>query len=380
MSRAKKAKKSKIKESGPAKRAKVSLTMIVRNEEQNLPRCLKSVRGLFDEIVVVDTGSTDRTKDIAAEFGARVFDFTWIDDFAVARNVALDHATGDYVLWLDADDVLDPPERDKLLKLLKRIRVGQREAYVLQCFCETAVGGQIAVDHPRLFPRLDDIRWERRIHEVINVALDRAGIPMVWTDIVIRHMGYLDPVVHERKRQRNLLLLRKELTDRPEDPFNYYYMGALAFERSKWLEALGYYTLSLAKCGPTLSISCKLFAMIAWTNQLLTRYEESVRVSSEGLSYFPDDGELLFRKAIALRYLHRVSEAEACFTRILSLGRPKKFYNVEPGIFGHMTRGNLALIAEERGNHAAAKDHWRVVLAECPGHAEALRRLAQTAA
>src|SRR5271157_5579072 len=87
----------------------VSLTMIVRDEEANLPHCLSSVSGLFDEIVVVDTGSTDRTREIAREFGARVFDFVWVNDFAAARNAALARAKGDYAFWLDADDVLDPP-------------------------------------------------------------------------------------------------------------------------------------------------------------------------------------------------------------------------------------------------------------------------------
>ncbi len=91
---------------------RVSLTMIVRNEEHNLPRCLESVRGLFDEIVVVDTGSTDRTAEIARDFGARVFDFVWVDDFAAARNAALARATGDYAFWLDADDVVDPLQRE----------------------------------------------------------------------------------------------------------------------------------------------------------------------------------------------------------------------------------------------------------------------------
>ena len=74
--------------------------------------------GLFDEIVVVDTGSKDRTREIAREFGARVFDFVWVDDFAAARNAALARATGNYAFWLDADDVIDPPEREKLRALL----------------------------------------------------------------------------------------------------------------------------------------------------------------------------------------------------------------------------------------------------------------------
>ena len=99
---------------GPREGATVSLTMIVRNEEDQLAKCLGSVRGLFEEIIIVDTGSTDRTKEIAREFGAKVFDFVWIDDFAAARNEALSHATGDYAFWLDADDVVEPAEREKL--------------------------------------------------------------------------------------------------------------------------------------------------------------------------------------------------------------------------------------------------------------------------
>jgi glycosyltransferase involved in cell wall biosynthesis len=92
--------------------------MIVRNEEDHLAKCLASVRGLFDELIIVDMGSTDRTTEIAREFGAKVFDFVWIDDFAAARNEALSHATGDYAFWLDADDVIEPAEREKLRALL----------------------------------------------------------------------------------------------------------------------------------------------------------------------------------------------------------------------------------------------------------------------
>ncbi len=108
-------------QSGPiasSARAAVSLTMIVKNEEANLATCLESVRGLFDEIVVLDTGSKDRTVEIARSFGARVFDFVWVDDFGAARNAALARATGDYAFWLDADDLIEASERVKLEELI----------------------------------------------------------------------------------------------------------------------------------------------------------------------------------------------------------------------------------------------------------------------
>src|ERR1700730_15626481 len=88
-------------------RAHVSLCLIARNEEANLPACLESAADLVDEIVVVDTGSTDRTKEVAARFGARIYDFAWVDDFSAARNESLRHASGDWIFWLDADDRLD---------------------------------------------------------------------------------------------------------------------------------------------------------------------------------------------------------------------------------------------------------------------------------
>jgi glycosyltransferase involved in cell wall biosynthesis len=328
---------------------------------------------------VVDTGSTDRTKDVAAQYGARVVDFPWIDDFAAARNAALDNATGDYALWLDADDVIEPSEREKLKTLFSTLRPDGADAYVLRCVCDTSEGGQLVVDQPRLFPLRNDIRWVYRVHEQLIPSLSKAGCPMQWTDIIVRHTGYIDPVIHEQKRQRNLLLLNKELAERPNDPFIYYYMGTLAFEREQWQEALGYYILSLAKWGTSESIACKLFAMIAWTNQILLRYDESLRVCNEGLHYFPADAELWFRKAVTLRYLRRSGEAEACWKRVLELGRPKNFYNVAQGIYGHLTHHNLALIAEERGDHVAAESHWRAIIAECPEHPEELKRLHKAA-
>ena len=118
--------------------------MIVRDEQDNLAHALESVRGLFDEIVVVDTGSVDRTKEIALEFGAKVFDFVWVDDFAAARNEALAHATGDYAFWLDADDVVEPRELPKLRALLEGLRAGDEAAYVVRCAARRALAARRA--------------------------------------------------------------------------------------------------------------------------------------------------------------------------------------------------------------------------------------------
>ncbi|MEE1490960.1 MAG: glycosyltransferase family 2 protein, partial [Massilioclostridium sp.] len=95
----------------------ISLCMIVKNEEDVLARCLDCVQGIADEIVIVDTGSTDRTKEIAGEYTDKVYDFEWIDDFAAARNFSFSKASCDYILWLDADDVLFEEDRQRFVEL-----------------------------------------------------------------------------------------------------------------------------------------------------------------------------------------------------------------------------------------------------------------------
>src|SRR5690242_9238344 len=108
--------------------------MIVKDEEGNLPACLGPVAGLFDEIVVVDTGSTDHTAAVAAHYGARVCPFAWVDSFAAARNASIAQATGDWIMWLDADDRLDESNVAALRTLLAGLQ-RDNAAYVMQCVC-----------------------------------------------------------------------------------------------------------------------------------------------------------------------------------------------------------------------------------------------------
>jgi tetratricopeptide (TPR) repeat protein len=339
-------------------RARVSLTMIVRDEEKNLSHCLESVRGVFDEIVVLDTGSKDRTVEIARSFGARVFDFVWVDDFAAARNAALARATGDYAFWLDADDLIEPPERTKLEALLGQLgRGGETPAFVVRCSCDAGPngeGGETVVDHIRLFPVIEGVRWTYRVHEQILPALKRAGLPLQWTDITVRHTGYADRDLRSRKLDRDSRILREELAERPDDPFTLFNLGSIAIEQAEWNEALEYLKRSLARSAPTDSITRKLFALIARAHQMKCDPRSALRACEEGLSLDPQDAELWFRKAVVHRCAGEPGEAEQCWRRILT----------------------LAALATERGDALEAERQWRAVLAECPGDKEAVKHLA----
>ncbi|MFI5454314.1 MAG: glycosyltransferase [Isosphaerales bacterium] len=360
------------------KQCRVSLTMIVKDEENNLSTALESVAGLFDEIVVVDTGSTDRTIEIARSFGARVFDFVWVDDFGAARNAALARATGDYAFWLDADDVVDPPEQEKLRALLDQLRAGDEACHVVRCKCDPSPdgsGGETVVDHIRLFPLRQDVRWTYRVHEQILPALKRAGVPVRWTGVTVRHTGYVDKALRARKLDRDHKILTEDLEDRPDDPFTLFNLGSIAVERQDWLEALGFLRRSLAGSAPTDSITRKLFALIARVYQMQGDSQTALRTCADGLAINPDDAELWFRKAVVHRHRGESAEAEGCWRRILTLHRPEQFSSVDQGIYGHVTRRNLAAIAAERGDHAEAAKLWTEVLAECPGDREALAKL-----
>jgi glycosyltransferase involved in cell wall biosynthesis len=359
-------------------RTKVSLTMIVRDEEANLPRCLEAVRGVFDEIVVVDTGSTDRTAEIARSFGARVFDFVWVDDFAAARNAALARATGDYAFWLDADDVVEPHQVATLRALIESLRFDQDWAYVVRCACdpgEDGSGGETVVDHIRLFPLREGLRWTYRVHEQILPALRRAKIPVRWTDLTVRHTGYVDRALRARKLRRDEAILREELAERPEDPFILFNLGAIAIERRDWREALDFLRRSLAGSAPGDSIVRKLYALIARAHQMLGEPEAALAACAAGLALDPEDAELLFREAVVRRHAGDAAGAERCWRRILTLRRPEQFASLDQGIYGHLTRRNLAALAAERGDREEAARLWLAVLEECPGDREALARM-----
>ena len=274
--------------------------------------------------------------------------------------------------------MVEPGEREKLRELLGRLRVGDPAAYVVRCACDPSpdgTGGETVVDHIRLFPLRDDTRWTYRVHEQILPALRRANVPVRWTNLTVRHTGYTDPVVRARKLDRDIRLLELDLIDLPNDPFVLFNLGAIAVERREWPRALGFLESSLAGSAPSDSIVRKLFALIARTYQMMGESEKALRTCAEGLKLDREDAELWFRKAVVHRHRGESAEAETDWRRILGLHRPDQFCSFDQGIYGHLTRRNLAALSAERGDHAEARQLWADVLAECPGDREALAKL-----
>jgi len=149
----------------------ISLCMIVKNEEDVLQRCLEAVAPVVDEIVVVDTGSTDRTRDIALGFTDRLLHFDWIDDFSAARNFAFAAATQDYLLWLDADDILTPDNRTKLLALKSSLSGDVDSVSMIYELARDEYGNLAhSLRRNRLVKRSREFRWQGAVHEALIVS------------------------------------------------------------------------------------------------------------------------------------------------------------------------------------------------------------------
>jgi len=195
---------------------RLSLCMIVKNEEQRLGKCLDSVRPLGAELIVVDTGSTDRTREVARKYGAEIAEFDFpTTDFASARNYGLDRARGRWILVLDADETLDA----KSVASFQRLTAGEVNAgYYFQRRNYHASGDAPTTDYPvRLYPNRAAYRYRGRVHETIDGAILAAGGRLVRSEIQIDHDFASDPAA---RRQRNLWyieILKEEIAADPND-------------------------------------------------------------------------------------------------------------------------------------------------------------------
>lgn len=222
----------------------VSLCMIVKNEERNLRRCLDSVVDLMDEIIIVDTGSTDETKKIAAEYTDKIYDFEWIHDFAAARNFAFSKAGMDYIYSADADEVLDEENRKRFFEL-KQILLPEIEIVQMKYSNQLQFGTVYNYDEeyrPKLFKRIRTFQWTEPIHETILTE------PVIYdSDIVITHLPDASHAGRDFNAFLRLIHAGEILSPRLQ---NFYAKELYISGREiDFLEAMDYFEASVAKNG-----------------------------------------------------------------------------------------------------------------------------------
>jgi glycosyltransferase involved in cell wall biosynthesis len=331
---------------------KLSLAMIVKNESRCLARCLESIKGIADEMVIADTGSTDDTASIAREFGAKTPHFEWVDDFAAARNFTLDQTTGDWILVLDADEWASEKLARELLAFVRgkpavgrlRIMSGFRrknQTFYSQCFI------------PRLFPR--GARFKGRIHEQLVSSLPQEHLRgELW------HDGYLES---ERKADRNMKLIAGELE---RDPDNAYFLFQLAREYNSIGQpekAFGCLQKAMTRVKPGDPWAPNISVDFLYTVIELKRYEEGINAAGrveDFLSDFPDFflvRGLFFMNLIRsnpAKYVSELPKIEQSFLRCLALGEDGRRCSVR-GCGTFLAHYNLGVFYKVFGNIAKAR-------------------------
>ncbi len=228
----------------PENHNKLSVCMIVKDEAERLPRALESVRRIADEIVVVDTGSSDDTVSVAESFGAKVIRSKWEDDFSQARNVSLSNAQGGWILCLDADEYVPPEAEAKILAAITR----EADAYFVRIESDMdSAAGRVFVNFvPRLFRNMHGVRFQGRVHEQVSPSLEKLGARIEISDIVFKHSGYAISEAEEiQKARRNAQLLAEDLALNPDDPLVLFHLGEAYSMMRQFGEAVSAYRKSI---------------------------------------------------------------------------------------------------------------------------------------
>lgn len=214
----------------------ISLCMIVKNEQQNIAKCLKSVDNLVDEIIVVDTGSSDKTYEIAKEYTDNVYKFEWCDDFSKARNYSIEKASNDWILVLDADEVVEYFDKVKILSAIsvKSKRIGRIK--IVNVFGDSDQQKKYVERVSRLFNKRY-YHYEGVIHEQLTDN-NKEQITTWEVDLSANHLGYSEEIINRTgKLERNIKLLSKIIEKNEKDIYIYYQLGKSYYMKKDYLKA-----------------------------------------------------------------------------------------------------------------------------------------------
>ncbi|MEL4024101.1 glycosyltransferase family 2 protein [Lysinibacillus endophyticus] len=334
---------------------KISLAMIVKNEGKYIERCLNSVKELVDEIVIVDTGSTDNTISRIKQFpNIKLFEFEWCDDFSIARNYSIEKTTGDYILVLDADEYVEVGTRDELEKVMRRSAIGR---ILIESRFRKENQVHIAKSHiSRFFER--NTRYVGAIHEQLDSNKIRIDMSMK-----VKHDGYFEV----NKSERNIPLLFKEVSRNPTDPYYLFQLGKELRISERYKESFsilekaynlsnvnapfyGELVVELINSGKEYGEN-KIFEFINQNEKLLENLCDFH--FAKGLFYLDIS---IKSPTIAVSYIHKI---ESSFLKCLRLDETKKIEYLQ-GTGSFLAAYNLGIFYEVTGNLERAKFYFEL--------------------
>lgn len=310
----------------------ISLCIIAKNEEANIGRCIKSALPFVDQVIVVDTGSTDNTVNIAKELGAEVYSVPWQEDFSCARNDSLKHAAGQWILFLDCDEELDGNSACTLRETLEKSSL---EGYWLRIVNMINNQPNTSFLGFRMFRNNPNYRFECPIHEQVlpsvvkHSSLDKIG----QLELTVYHYGYdTDEATTKQKIKRNLELLNKALDNYGEYGFVYFYLGVEYQKLGEYQKALDYYSISLEKTNLKESYAPAMVRSMVYCNISLKRLDEGIQLCEKYEKIYPEYTDLTFLKGVLYFHQGWLAESLECMNRCLAMGPPPDRYLSSRGI------------------------------------------------
>ncbi|HWR09084.1 glycosyltransferase [Sporomusa sp.] len=349
---------------------KISLCMIVKNEEINLARCLQSVAGAVDEIIIVDTGSSDQTIRVAEQAGAQVVSHIWQDDFSAARNVSLELATGDWILFLDADETLEPGTAQGL----RQVAAADNEGYFIKIINLIGMEGSIETCPDlvfRMFRNKPEYRFRGTIHEqIVDVILEknRQATFQIAENVVLRHYGYLNQQVIEKdKKNRNLSIIKKQIESDPNNHSLRYHYGVELYRIDNFSEAAEELTKAANNTDPGTIYYPKLLRYIALAHYSARQYDRALEAIALGLEFFPNYADLYYYGGLVQLELKNYAGAYECFQNALAMPEQPAYYAPFNGSRGFRAYYQIARLAEAFGNEEEALRYYILSLQDNAG-------------
>ena len=361
----------------------ISLCMIARNEAENIRRCLASAHRFVDEIILVDTGSTDLTKDICAEYGAHIFDYTWADNFSAARNFGLKQAAGDWILWLDADEELEVNDDAALQRYLQSC--GDDLLYVpcVQFYGDAPANEKRAYlcSALRMFRSRVGLRFTGKVHEHLDTGTHTISLPAPSQHFLqILHYGYMDDAPRD-KGERNIRLLLAEKNEHPDDAWLFYHLAVEYYRAGNIVQAFslvneaiaGFITAGILP--PPLTYKLKYNILITTSN-----FQAAYPAIEKAIALYPDYVDLHFYKGISLFAQKQYSKAEKTFEKCLLLGEGNPRYLTLVGTGSFLALYYSGACRMQQQEYEKASEYFRKALAFYPEFEPAVRQLKAIAA
>ncbi|WP_434564556.1 glycosyltransferase [Thermoanaerobacterium thermosaccharolyticum] len=357
----------------------LSLCLITKDEEKNIARCINSVKDIVDEIVVVDTGSKDKTVEIAKSFGekVKVINAKWEDDFSKARNIAIENASSDWILFLDADEEIKKEDVGKIRPLLSDDTV---EAYILKFvnYAGTNSSNGLTEIHYnlRLFRNNGKLKYIYPVHENLrNIEENRVPV-FKNADVTILHYGYLSETrIEKNKTERYIKLISRYLEEHPDDKFQHGNLAVEYFNAGNYNKALKHLLIATKGMDVNSYAATRLLRYLISTYSALKDYDTALRIINDAKAYYVDVPDFKFLEGMIYIDQKRYKKAIETFKECLSMGEYNGIFITMGGTGSYRAKYMIALCYEKLNKLNDAVKEYMEILKEYPNYQEVFIRV-----